>query len=58
MNGDRALASAWRVKSGSYPGSYARVISDVTKHYGLIREVRDSQKGQQKVELVALSNIE
>ena len=37
-------------------GSYSRVISDVTERHGLIREVRDSPRGQQKVALVALSN--
>ena len=37
-------------------GSYLRVISDVTERHGLIREVRDSPKGQRKVALVALSN--
>ena len=37
-------------------GSYARVISDVTERHGLIREVRDSPKEQQKVEFVPLSN--
>ena len=46
----------WLPADPAESGSYSRVISDVTERHGLIREVRDSPKGQQKVALVALRN--